>query len=1106
MYIQYPISRRSLASVSLRLFAIIAILFLLLSSGVLAQKTAVYDNPLLSYQLGMELFEKQKFGAAQKAFTEAIEDIESPNSDLRVNAEYYQALCALELFNKDAEFLLGRFIENHSENPKVRTAYFQLGIYKFRKKSYTKAIEWFNKVDIYDLNNKQLSEYYFKLAYSYFVKKENERARKLFYEIKDAKTKYSNPAIYYYSHISYLNQSYETALQGFLKLSTNGSFQNIVPYYIAQIYYMQKKHEKLVEYALPLLDSANTKRAPEIARLIGEAYYATDKYEESIPYLKRYMEQGHHAQRADLYQLGYAYYKIGDYSNAIGRLKQVVNTKDELAQNSYYHLGECYLKKGEKKFARFAFRSASKLEYDVKMQEDAAYNYAKLSYDLNLNPIFAITKYIATYPNAGRKDEAYEYLVKVYLNTKNYKRALKALDKIENKSESLETAYQRIAYYRGVELFNDKKIPQALHFFDAALNYPNNANIEALCHYWKGESYYRLKKFAMAIENYDKFIYAPAAFGLPNFNLINYNMGYAYFKLEDYKNANTWLRKYVRHLTPTFERRRSKFGDKNEVFSRMGDAHLRIGDTYFVTKDYQGAIEHYELAIGLLPDSLSQKGLVLADVDYGTFQKGLAFGVLGKPKDKITSMRLLMNDFPQSIYLDDAKYELAKSYTVLNQTDSAITWYQNIIDEHSASSYVKKSMLNMGLEYYNKNENEIALVTFKRVIRDYPASPVAREALVGIKNIYIALGDVDAYEKFVGGLSFANITKGSLDSITYEAAEHSYMNGDCSSAMSSFDKYLEKFSDGYFELNSSFYLAECLNRVGDSASLAKALTLYEHVIASARSAFTEKSLLNAAAIQYAIHEYNKAIASYEQLEQIAEYKSNIIEARIGQMRCEFLLKNYADAITAAEKVLETGKVSNEALNESHFIIAKSSLETDDYNLALKEFKATSAATRSEMGAAAQYYVAYIQYLRSEHDSSEQSILVLARRVPSYDNWVAKGFILLADNYLQMDNAFQAKATLQSVIDNHNNEELIEIATEKIEQIKVEEELKKQKQTEYDDLEIKFEEYDIQYDKLYEGDEDEEDEEDEEEEMNDDKQKDEQEEPEEEPQKEQNDEK
>jgi len=251
----------------------IRISFILISVGfampLLAQKTAIYTNEITDYNMGLELFEKQKYGAAQNKFFKVIEsfnymksDIVELNSELMTNAQYYVALCALELFNRDAEFLLTRFIENYSESPEVKNAYFHLGKYKFRKKNYKRAIEWFQKVDVYNLNNEELSEYYFKIGYSYFVIAQEEssedyyeRARQMFYEIKDTHTKYSLPTVYYYSHISYLNKNYETALEGFLRLSEYQSFSNIIPYYITQIYYLQGKHEKLLEYAPPLSDT-----------------------------------------------------------------------------------------------------------------------------------------------------------------------------------------------------------------------------------------------------------------------------------------------------------------------------------------------------------------------------------------------------------------------------------------------------------------------------------------------------------------------------------------------------------------------------------------------------------------------------------------------------------------------------------------------------------------------------------------------------------------------------------------------------------------------------------------------------------------------------------
>jgi hypothetical protein len=51
--------------------------------------------------------------------------------------------------------------------------------------------------------------------------------------------------------------------------------------------------------------------------------------------------------------------------------------------------------------------------------------------------------------------------------------------------------------------------------------------------------------------------------------------------------------------------------------------------------------------------------------------------------------------------------------------------------------------------------------------------------------------------------------------------------------------------------------------------------------------------------------------------------------------------------------------------------------------------------------------------------------------PSYPYWVAKSFILLADNYVAKDDDFQAKLTLQNFIDKYEGADLKAIAQEKL---------------------------------------------------------------------------
>src|SRR5687767_12935663 len=116
-----------------------------------AQQTTIYVHEDADFRTGLELFQKQKYGSAQHVFRKVIET-HPAHSLVRIDAEYYEALSAIELFNKDGEILLKSFIFNYPESPRVRTAYFYLGKYNYRKKKYEDAIKWLDSVDFYELS------------------------------------------------------------------------------------------------------------------------------------------------------------------------------------------------------------------------------------------------------------------------------------------------------------------------------------------------------------------------------------------------------------------------------------------------------------------------------------------------------------------------------------------------------------------------------------------------------------------------------------------------------------------------------------------------------------------------------------------------------------------------------------------------------------------------------------------------------------------------------------------------------------------------------------------------------------------------------------------
>ncbi len=368
----------------------------------IAQKSHIQEHPDNLFFEAWELFEKEKYAAAQLMFEEILEKPEETSAILHQRAEYLRAKCAVELYNNDAQYMLYDYVKNNPDATNINEAGFDMGKVAYRDRQYSTAVKWLKAVDPLELSSEDRTEYYFKLGYSYFRRKALEEARVAFYEILESGDKYEGPATYYYAHINYSQKNYQTALNHFLRLKNDETFASIVPYYVTQIYYLQEKWDEIIGYAPMLLDSVTEKRYGEMARIIGEAYFNKDVFEEAVYYLQQYHERVNLTQPEDKYQMGYAYYMIGDYQKAMETFKSIPVRKNDLSQSAMYHLGDCYVKLGDKQQARLAFDGASRMEYDKDIQEDALFNYAVLTYELSMSPfneaIRGLTRYITLYP------------------------------------------------------------------------------------------------------------------------------------------------------------------------------------------------------------------------------------------------------------------------------------------------------------------------------------------------------------------------------------------------------------------------------------------------------------------------------------------------------------------------------------------------------------------------------------------------------------------------------------------------------------------------------------------------------------------------------------
>ena len=260
----------------------IVVLIVSVFGKIWAQKPESWTDPGKSYRTALELFEREKFGAAQKLFDRVASETAG---EMRVISDYYSAVCAYKMLSQDAGTRLTSFIRSHSTSPKINQARFYLGNYLFNTRSYNQALEMYTQTDAYELPPTDLAEFYFKAGYCRLSNGNREGARTYFYEVKDGQSPYAAQASYYYGHILYSEGKYENALREFNKLTGHEDYKAIIPFYITQIYYRQGKYEELLRVAPPLLENTSGSQKADIARMIGDACFRLEDYSRAYDYL-----------------------------------------------------------------------------------------------------------------------------------------------------------------------------------------------------------------------------------------------------------------------------------------------------------------------------------------------------------------------------------------------------------------------------------------------------------------------------------------------------------------------------------------------------------------------------------------------------------------------------------------------------------------------------------------------------------------------------------------------------------------------------------------------------------------------------------------------------
>ena len=136
--------------------------------------------------------------------------------------------------------------------------------------------------------------------------------------------------------------------------------------------------------------------------------------------------------------------------------------------------------------------------------------------------------------------------------------------------------------------------------------------------------------------------------------------------------------------------------------------------------------------------------------------------------------------------------------------------------------------------------------------------------------------------------------------------------------------------------------------------------------------------------------------------------------------------------------MKNGKLEDRIKSDAYIIIARAAIQTKNEEKARIAYKKVEQIASGELKAEALYYDAYFENKDGSYRVSNQIVQKIASDYAAYKYWGAKGLLLMAANYYELQDAFQATYILESVLKNFAEfDAIVEEASSTLKTIKAE---------------------------------------------------------------------
>ena len=962
-------------------------LFILFILIVFCNKSLAQDNKKLN-----QYFSNQNYSLYVSYFESIFKSKDYDNIDPNLVANYIVSLLKSNFNSSDAMLpsrklkIISDNIESYiiSNNSNTRDELlYEYGKSEFYKNRFKAAVKFLGII------NKKNDEINFLLGISEFNNKNFEQSRKYLDLVNDEI--YFNRKNFYLGVISYLNDEFDSSLE-FFKKSNDDDLENKYLQYLISINFLLKNYEEVILFENRL--NLEVENIDYCFFFIAKSYFILEKYDKVVDILSK-LESKIDREDEISFMIAYSQYMNGDYELSKLLFKELSYSSLKYSQFSSFYLGMIFLDEKNYNLAKNYFYASYKKEDNSEYTKKSLINYAKSNYELgdyDLS-IAVLNKYKKSYPNENFT-EVDDLLSENYFMTNNYSRIISYLNSKGNISENDKIKFQYVTYQKGVGEFNRGNFKSSIKYFDLSKKYNLDSEIYIKSSLNKSEALFIGNLYKEAVNE---------LLGIINLNMnvelrkkIFLQLGYSYFNLNEYLNASKYLKNYL------------DLKD-NKLSSKDIDPILRLADSYYASKNFNSSIKYYNTA------------LQNSDINrnYIIYQIGLCYYGLDDFTKSIEYMDKVILNSEKSLD-DDAIFRKAQIYFENSEFDKSIINYNLIIDEYKYSEYISYSFLNRATSYFNLKSYDQAEDDYLYVLKNISDEKIQSQAILGMQKIVSFTNNFTQLNSLITEYKNRFPDNDNVLKIQFDNIRNLYFNQKYDDLISYVDEIFSQEEQVFNEYETNYYLAESFFK---TKKYENASPVYETLLDSVNSKYFSRSLNRLAQINLNQKNYNRSLNYFKKLEKNSKNNRERIDSYIGSLTNYYYLKNYDSVHFYSSQINSFDKISFNNRNKINLLSAKSFLDSGDITKGIDKLLTTINLVNDESAAEANYLLAKVFYSQSQKNQALETLYALNENFSNYDYWVGKSYLLIADIFISMNEGFQANATLESLIDNTDIDEI-----------------------------------------------------------------------------------